>query len=251
MKIKSLLLTVLFATLLTGCGTEYQLAKAFQEQSQRTMVAVYFPEAAQVTLIQDSDGSYTDVLDSVNQDAFLDIMYAAYAEELGRYGLEVYLPSDPDAVQVDSVHWLVVLSKVEIQGLFTTYVDHLYDLVNEYDYPFSLNTVNVASWFDINDGDWKPTLYYEHNLRDGFESHVSGSQYHYEITPLKKEDVYNYAVFLGRRCAAYTYDDLLNRYVAAELKKSGKQPRFQIHWDPASKSYVFLEENEGFVELKE
>ena len=249
MRIKSLIIALFVAVILTSCGAEFKLAKSFQGQAQGTKVAVYFPEAAQVTLIQDTDGSYTDVLDSVNQDAFLDIMYAAYAEALGKHGLEVYVPDNPNAVQVDSTHWLVVLSKVEIQGLFTTYVDHFFDLVNEYDYAFSLNTVNVASWFDINDGEWKPTLYFEHNLTDGFQSHISGNQYHYEIFPLKKTDVYNYAVYLGRCYATYTYDDMMNRFVASELKKSGQQPHFKVHWNPVSQSFDFMEDNEGFLEL--
>lgn len=255
MKIKNLIIVVLATLLFASCGSEFRLAKQFVSQTDQVQVAVYFPEEAQVTLVQAADGSYSQVLDSISQDLFLDVMYAAYAEELGRYNLTVYIPDDPDAVQVDSTHWLVLLSRVELQGLFTEYVDELYDLRDTYSYSFALNTVNVASWFDVNDGDWHPTLFDEYNLTDEFSSYVTnsreGAQYHYNITPLKHEDVYNFAVFLGRRYAAFTYDYMMNRYVASELEVRQMAPRFRISWDPRAKAFSFQMEGEGFIVVEE
>lgn len=255
MKIKQILIGIVLAMTLVSCGTEFKLANSFMTQSQATRVAVYFPETAQVTLVQSKDGSYPEVLDSLNQNMFLDIVYAAYADGLRHYGLDVYIPEDQNSIQVDSTHWLVILSNMEIQGLYTDYVDHLYDFINEYDYSFPLNTVNVASWFDINDGEWQPTLFDEHNLRDDFDSHVSysrenGAQYHYNITPIKADDVYNYAVYLGKRYAEFTYDYMMNRSIATELAKKGRYARFKLHWDSDEKAYYFQQEDEGFIELK-
>jgi hypothetical protein len=255
MKIKNIIIGIIVALMLTSCGTEFSLAKKFVGQSSDMQVAVYFPEEAKVTLIQDNDGTYTQVLDSLNQDVFLDVMYAAYADELGRYKVNVYIPDDPDAVQVDSTHWLVLLSQVEIQGLFTDYVDELFDFTDEYAYTFPLNTVNVASWFDVNDGEWRPTLFDEYNLTDDFDSHVAfsreGLQYYYNITPLKIKDVYDFAVFLGKRYAAFTYDYMMNRYVEVEMGAKSLAPRFRLRWDPYEGSFYFQQEDEGFIELKE
>ena len=244
------------AMTLAGCGTEFKLAKSFAEQSKNTRVAVYFPEKAQVTLVQDREGDFIKTLDSVNQNMFLDILYASYAEALGQLGLDVYIPDDPDHIQVDSTHWLVILSKVEILGHYTDYVDYLFDFLQEYNYSYALNTVNVASWFDINDGEWYPTLFDEHNLRDDFSSYVTrsrenGTQYHYVITPLKTDDVYNYAVFLGKRYAEFTYDYMMNRYIASDLAKKRRDPSFKIHWNPNEKTYEYLLEDEEFIELTE
>ena len=255
MKIKQIVIGVIMAMILASCGSEFKLAKSFMDQSKDARVAVYFPETAQVTLIQDQDGDYTQVLDSVNQNMFLDIMYAAYADGLRQYGLDVYVPEDQDNIQVDSTHWLVILSNLEIQGLYTEYDDYLFDFINEYEYSFSLNTVNVASWFDINDGEWHPTLFDEHNLRDDFSSYVSrswenGTQYHYSINPLTTEDVYKYAVYLGTRYAEFTYDYMMNRYVASEMAKKNQFARFKLRWDPDAKGYYFLTEEEGFIELR-
>lgn len=252
MCVKPFLIGLCFALLLTSCSTELKLANAFVDQSRQTQLAVYFPEEAQVTLVQDSDGTFTKVLDSVNQNAFLDIMYYAFAEEMERYGIQVYIPENQDNIKVDSIHWLAIFSKVEISGLYTEYVDHLYDFVDDYDFAFSLNTVNVASWVDINDGIWHPVLYHEHNLTDGFESHVTGNnrqgmQYHYDIKELTKDDVYDYAVYLGKHYAGYVFDYMLDQYVSKALKR---QPgRTRLHWDPATSTWRDLLEDEGFVEL--
>ena len=255
MKVKNIIIGIVIAITLSSCGSEFKLANQFVGQSRNMQVAVYFPEEAKVTLIQDNDGTYTQVLDSLNQDMFLDIMYSAYADELGRYQVNVYIPDDPDFVQVDSTHWLVLLSQVEIQGLFTEYVDELFDFIDEYAYNFSLNTVNVASWFDVNDGEWHPTLFDEYNLTDAFSSHVTysrqeGTQYHYDITPLQLKDVYDFAVFLGKRYAAFTYDYMMNRYVETGMVAKQQLPRFKLRWDPYEKLFSFQQEGEGFIEVK-
>lgn len=237
---------------LSSCTTEAKLASRFVKEFSPVKAAVYFPEEAQVTLVQKDDGTYSHVLDSLDQNAFLDIMYAAYADELSHYGVEVVIPEDADAVTTDSTYWMVLLSKVEIQGLFTPYVDYMFDLSGDYEFPFSLNTVNVASWFDINNGDWHPTQYYEYNLMEDFSSYITrkgkeGPLYHYDITPLKISDVYDFAVFMGKRCAECTYSYMMNQYVRQEMGKTGVEPRFQMRWDPYEESFDFMEEGEGFV----
>ena len=249
-----LFLSMVFMLVFSGCSTELRLAKQFVSQRGAIKAAVYFPEEAQVTLVQNEEGVYSQVLDSLDQNAFLDIMYAAYAQEMGRYGVEVYVPEDADAVVTDSTHWMILLSKMEIQGLFTNYVDQLFDLVDEYEFTFPLNTVNVASWFDISDGEWLPTQYYEYNLTEEFKSHVSfkgkeGPQYHYDITPLKTEDLYDYSVFLAKQYAAFTHSCMMNRYVRQEMGKAGLEPRFKMRWNPVEETFYYQEEEEGFVEL--
>ena len=255
MNIKNVIIGLVLAMVLASCGSEFRLAKQFVSQSPQTQVAVYFPEAADVTYMVDDKGDYSHVLDSVNQNQFLDIMYAADAEELRAYNLNVYVPDDPDRVQIDSLHWLIIVSKVEMQGLYTDYVDHLFDFLDVYDYSFSLNTVNVASWFDINDGEWLPTQFDEFNLNDDFASWVTdsrkdGTQYHYQITPLKAADVYNYAVFLGKRYATFTYDYMMNRFVETEMGEMNRYPRFKLRWNPHEKEFYYQLEDDAFIELK-
>ena len=148
---------LLFALLLTSCQTEKKLAKKYLAERPNIEAAVYFPEKADVKVEYNTQlGKQTEVLNGFNQDLFLDVMYNAYAQGMGDYGVNVYIPQDIDKVPVDSTHWLVMLSRTEISGRITEYEDYLFSDTDEYSYKHPLNTVNVASWFEVNDGDWKP-----------------------------------------------------------------------------------------------
>ena len=248
------LIALLLVVTLSGCQTELKLAKKYMANRPEIAAAVYFPEQAEVKVEHNAQlGKKTEVLNGFSQDLFLDVMYNAYAEELGHYGVEVYIPEDIDNVPVDSTHWLVMLSRMEISGRITEYEDYLFSDTDEYSYKFPLNTVNVASWFEINDGDWKPVQFCEHNLMDGFDSKTDYSfwankiDYDYTIDTLELKDVYNYAVYLGKLYAGYTYDYMMNDYVGAELKKKGYAYQLLLRYDPYKKQLRYAEEGDGFV----
>lgn len=245
---------VLLLIFFTSCQTELKLAKTFVAEKANTQVAVYFPGSADVKVEYNIQyGQQTEVLNGFNQDLFLDVMYNAYARAMDDYGLEVYVPEDADQVQVDSTHWLVVLSRMEISGRITEYEDYLFSDTDEFSYKHPLNTVNVASWFEVNDGDWKPVLFCEHNLMDGFDSNTDYSfwsnkiDYSYTIDTLKLNDVYNYAVYLGKLYAGYTYDYIMNSYVGTELKKKGYNYQLLLRYDPYKKQLRYAEDGDGFV----
>ena len=256
-RVKLFSVFVLVLIFFTSCQTELKLAKKYMAERQGIQAAVYFPEQAEVKVEYNIQyGQQTEVLNGFNQDLFLDVMYNAYAKAMGDYGLEVYVPEDPDQVQVDSTHWLVMLSRMEISGRITEYEDYLFSDSDEYSYKHPLNTVNVASWFEVNDGDWKPVLFCEHNLMDGFDSNTDYSfwsnkiDYSYTIDTLKLNDVYNYAVYLGKLYAGYTYDYMMNSYVGAELKKKGYNYQLLLRYDPYEKKLRYAGEDDGFVEIE-
>lgn len=255
---KLIFIGLILVLTLSGCQTELKLAKRYMAERPYIEAAVYFPEKAEVKVEYNTQyGKQTDVLQGFTQDLFLDVMYNAYAEMLGNYGLEVYVPEDADHVQVDSTHWLVMLSRMEISGRITEYEDYLFSDADEYSYKHLLNTVNVASWFEINDGDWKPVLFYEHNLMDGFDSRADFSiwdkhiDYSYIIDTLKLDDVYNYAVFLGKLYAGYTYDYMMNSYVGENLKKMNYGYQTLLRYDPYKKQLQYREEDDGFLEIQD
>ena len=115
----------------------------------------------------------------------------------------------------------------------------------------------MASWFEINDGEWKPVQFCEHNLVDGFDSKTDYSfwenkiDYNYSIDTLELKDVYNYAVYLGRLYAGYTYDYMMNSYVGDELKKKGYAYQLMLRYDPYKKQLRYAGEDDGFVEINE
>ena len=240
--------------LLTSCQTELKLAKKYVAERQGIQAAVYFPDKAEVTVEYNTQlDKQTEVLNGFSQDLFLDVMYNAYADEMGRYGVEVYVPEDIENVPVDSTHWLVMLSRMEISGRITEYEDYLFSDSDDYTYKHALNTVNVASWFEVNDSVWLPVLYCEHNLMDGFDSKTDYSfwankiDYTYTIDTLELNDVYNYAVYLGKLYAGYTYDYMMNRYVGSELQKRNYHYQTLLRYDPYKKQLRYAEEDDYFI----
>ena len=253
---KLLVIIGLLGILLTSCQTELKIAKSFVSEQAQTRVAVYFPEQAEVkTEYNTQYGRKTEVLNGFSQDLFLDVMYEAYADMLREFSLDVYVPEDIDNVQVDSTHWLVMLSRMEISGRITEYEDYLFSDTDEYSYKHPLNTVNVASWFEINDGDWRPVQFCEHNLMDGLESKADYSfwqnkiEYNYTIDTLELNDVYNYAVYLGKLYAGYTFDYMMNSYVGKEFKKLGYTYQILLRYDPYNKQMRYAEEDDMFIEV--
>lgn len=247
---------LLYVLLLSGCQTELKLAKTFVTEKANTRVAVYFPEKADVKVEYNTQYNIqTEVLQGFSYDLFLDVLYGAYADGLRDYGLDVYVPENAENMQVDSANWLVMLSRMEISGRITEYEDYLFSDTEEYSYKHPLNTVNVASWFEISDGEWKPVLFCEHNLIDGFDSKTDFSfwtnkiDYSYTIDTLKLTDVYNYAVYLGKLYASYTYDYMMNNYVGAEMKKRNYMYQTLLRYDPYKRQMRYAEEDEGFIEL--
>ena len=254
---KLIFIGLMLVLALTSCQTELKLAKNFVAEKANTRVAVYFPEKAEVKVEYNTQyGKQTDVLQGFSQDLFLDILYAAYADGLRDYSLDVYVPESIDNVQVDSTHWLVMLSRMEISGRVMEYEDYLFSDTDEYSYKHLLNTVNVASWFEINDGEWKPVQFCEHNLIDGFDSKTDYSfwlnkiDYNYSIDTLKLDDLYHYAVYLGKLYAGYTYDYMMNSYVGHELTKRNYLYQMLLRYDPYKKRLRYAEEGDGFVEIK-
>ena len=253
----SVLIGFICALLFTSCQTELKLAKSFVADQAQTRVAVYFPEQAEVKVEYNTQyGQKTEVLNGFSQDLFLDVMYNAYADGLRAYDLDVYVPEDADNVQVDSTHWLVMLSRMEISGRITEYEDYLFSDTDEFSYKHPLNTVNVASWFEINDGEWRPVQFCEHNLMDGFDSKTDYSvwttqfDYSYSIDTLQLADVYNYAVYLGKLYAGYTYDYMMNSYVKSELEKRNYLYQMLLRYDPYKKQLRYAEEDDGFVGIE-
>ena len=251
------MIIVLASLALSSCQTELKWAKRYMAERPYIQAAVFFPEQAEVKTEADETYGQTEVLNGFSQDLFLDIAYNSYAEALQDYGVEVYVPDNIDSIPADSVHWLVLLSRMEISGRITEYEDYLFSDTDEFSYKHPLNTVNVASWFEINDGEWRPMQFCENNLIDGFDSKTDYSfwenkvDYKYSIDTLELKDVYNYAVYLGKLYAGYTYDYMMNSYVGKELVKKGYSYQLMLSYDPYKKHLRYAEDGDGFVTIED
>lgn len=243
--------------LFTSCNTELKLAKRFVEEYQNIPVAVLFPEAADVKVEYNVKyGKQTEALNDFSQDLFLDVVYNSYAEGLRDFGLDIYIPENVDSILVDSVHWYVLLSQMEIVGRLTEYEDYLFSDRTDYSYKYPLNTINVASWFEINNGQWQPVLFSENNLIDKFTSKVdydfwsTNFDYQYNIDTIGLEDIYNFGVYLGKQYASCTYNYLMNKFVENEMLKEYYYTTDQyVKYDPKQKRFFYDVYDERFKEL--
>ena len=92
---------------------------------------------------------------------------------------------------------------------------------------------------------------------DGFDSRADYSfwagriDYDYTIDTLKLDDIYNYAVYLGKLYAGYTYDYMMNSYVGDELKKKGYSYQVMLRYDPYKKQLRYADEDDWFVVINE
>ena len=92
---------------------------------------------------------------------------------------------------------------------------------------------------------------------DGFDSKTDYSfwankiDYDYTIDTLELKDVYNYAVYLGKLYAGYTYDYMMNSYVSSELRKRNYQYQVLLRYDPYKKQLRYAEEDDYFIEVSE
>ncbi len=248
---KQIILFLSVAILLASCGTELRLAKQFVGQSNNAHIAIYFPETASISDARRLDTTCSPpLLDSLNSDVFLDVMYSAYSEELQKYKVKIYIPENPDDIQVDSLHWIALLTQVDITENTIEYMDYGYGPRN-YRYFYPLKCINVASWFDFNNGEWSSTQFHELNLTDNFSSEASYAHgrlnYTHNIDTLQIDKVYDFAVFLGKLYASYTFDHFMNEHINAQMK--GRKPNGRLHYDPIEDKYYYYAKDDGFYSL--
>ena len=233
---------LLVGGVLAGCSMEYRLANDFVAQSERAKVAVYFPQQIEFTNCRDTEhGAELVALKDVSNERFLQIMHNSYLKTLEEYKLELYIPEDDNEIQVDSLHWLVSLSNMEVQEMVSLQEDAWIVGEERLTYDLFLNTVNTASWFELNNKEWSPLLYVERELKDDFDSKIDFSyfydqvNYSYYIDTIQPDDVYSYAVFLGKLYAGYTYDYFLNEFVRAKMLEKDRHPSAYYRYDPYMK----------------
>lgn len=254
---RSLFLIVSLLLFFTSCNTELKLAKRFVEENQQIPVAVLFPETAEVKLEYNHQYGQTSVLDGFSQDLFLDVIYNSYAEGLRDFGLDVYVPENLDSISIDSTHWYVLLSQMEITGRITEYEDYLFSETDNYSYKYPLNTVNVAAWFDVNNGEWLPVMFCENNLIDKFSSRkdynawTAKMDYDHLIDTLELGDVYDFGAYLGKQYASYTYNCLMKKFVETEMAKAYNLiPSMYVKYDPYRKKFYYDTSDDWFIEVK-
>lgn len=274
--ISDVLLAGLISLMLTSCSVERKVARRFVAEADSTSMLVLFPSDIFVVnkKVENDEGSFlfseaksdtsllrnSILLPLLNDEAILKPFKESFLKEIASYGFQVYDTSQMDRfMAIHHPSFILNVAQLELQEYLTSYEDAVTVGDDVYTKVIYLNGINVGVWFEvspINDGENSkiPILFATHDLTDrwdGFfvQRFLTGEiEYRLEIDTLQPIDVVNFASYLGRLYAAYTFDYLLNREIRIKTPIQ-EQTDSYFRYDPFRKRF-FVTDQDRFIELE-
>lgn len=271
---KILIVSLVFV--LASCSPQLKLAREFVSNSNSYRVLVFEPreiikhnlntnivDSLGITDEQERNSSLWESASFINKinDSLLIANYKlGFETEMKNYRVRVYDQSNLDEfMTADSNAWIVNVAQMEIEEQKYDYRDDAEFDGYVYFHDFKLNAVDINTWYEIheiNASTQDKKVYYATNtITDDLDSDFSYDvfsdkvKYNYDIDSLNTSKIYEYVYLLGRIYATYTYDLMLNRYVAEKLGQ--EIPKEQLlRYYPPNKSFFRAEENR-FISLDE
>lgn len=229
------LILILFAAvlLLLACSEQHKIARRFVKNNNKTQVALYMPErvfkrnlrndSIPENLVDSSlqkQISYLEkqvkVIDKVNDDNLLDVIYLSMKETLKDYGLTVQYWED-ETSHPDSTHWVIEVPRIEVTEVcepqqFCGWIDY-----NKYCMDVPVDLVNVAAWFNLaNDTTFNMTFTEQNYFNDtDVDFDYQGNKVVARIAcdTINIDGFYQFAKILGKLYAGYCYDFMMNKYI--------------------------------------
>lgn len=274
--ISGILLAVSLTLLLSACSIERQIGRKYIARADSTSFLVLFP--AEVFVVnkknENSDGSFlfseaqkdtslfrnSELLPFLNDESIIKPFKESFVQELSNYGFRVYDTTQMDQFMAIQYHSRVLnVAQIELQEYFTSYEDAVTVDDQVYTKVIYLNGINIGSWFEISpinevEKAKIPVLFATHDLTDRWNGYfvqrfLTGEiEYRLEIDSLQPDDVRNFAAYLGRLYAAYTFDYMLNREIKSKTPVQDQTDAF-YRYDPYQKR-LFVTETDKFIELE-
>ena len=232
MKKLVLILSAAFLLLLS-CSEQQSVARRFVKNNRNTVVALYLPERLEKrNLRNDSIPEYladsslqtqiaylekqVKVIDKIDDDKYLDIIYLTMQETLKDYGLSVEYWEN-ETSQPDSTHWVIEIPRIEVTEVcephqFCGWIDY-----NKYCMDVPIDLVNVATWFNLaNDTTFNMTFTEQNYFNDtDVDFDYQGNKVVARIAcdTISIDGFYQFARILGKLYAGYCYDFMMNKYI--------------------------------------
>ena len=221
--------------MLLACSEQQGVARRFVKNNRNTVVALYVPQKlVKRNMRNDSipehlaDSSLqiqiehlekqVKVIDKIDDDKFLDIIYLNMTKTLKDYGLTVEYWEDSIS-QPDTTHWVIEIPRIEITEANEKqrFCDWVYG--NRYCLDVPVDMVNVAVWFNLaNDTTSTMTFTEQNYLNDtdvvfdiDYERNKVISKTYCDTINI--DGFYKFATILGRLYAGYCYDFMMNKYI--------------------------------------
>ena len=229
-------LSVLAAILLLlSCSEQQSVARCFVKNNRKTVVALYLPDRLEKRNLRNdsvpeflADSSLqtqiaylekqVKVIDKIDDDKLLDIIYLTMKETLKDYDLKVEYWENENS-QPDSTHWVIEIPRIEITEANEKqrFCDWVYEHRYCADVPVDL--VNVATWFSLANDTISTMTFTEQNYFNNTDvtfdvdyqnSKVISKTY---CDTINIDGFYKFATILGRLYAGYCYDFMMNKYI--------------------------------------
>ena len=269
-------IAVTIALLLSACSVERQMGRKYIARADSTSFLVLFP--AEVFIVnkknENFDGSFlfseaqkdtslfrnSVLLPFLNDEAILTPFKESFVKELSNYGYRVYDTTQMDQFMAVEHHSRVLnVAQIELQEYLTSYEDAVTVDEQVYTKVIYLNGINIGSWFEISpinevEKAKIPVLFATHDFTDQWNGYfvqrfLTGEiEYRLEIDSLQPNDVLNFAAYLGRLYAAYTFDYMLNRDIKSKTPLQ-EQTESYYRYDPYQKR-LFVTDQDKFIELE-
>ena len=256
--------------LLLSCSEQQSVARRFVKNNRKTVVALYLPERLiKKNLRNDSipaelaDSSLqtqiaylekqVKVIDKINDDKYLDIIYLSMKDALKDYGLDIEY-WETETSQPDSTHWVIDIPQIEVTEVCEP--QQFCDWVGDYRYCLDVpvDLVNVAIWFNLaNDTTFVTTFTEQNYFNDTDVSFVIDYQNSKVVSKtycdtINIDGFYRFASILGRLYAGYCYDYLLNKYIDKH-EEGPIDPVNRYRYDPYER-YFYKTDSDYLIEIK-
>lgn len=270
MKNKLLIIVSTLIILFVACSEQHGVARRFVKNNRKTVVALYLPERlVKSNLRNDSipveladstlqkQIAYLEkqikVIDKIDDDKFLDIIYLTMKSTLKDYGLTVEYWEN-ETTHPDSTHWVIDIPRIEVMEVcdpqqFCGWVDY-----NKYCMDVPVDLVNVAVWFNIANDTTFTTTFTEQNYFNDTKvdfdidyqaNRIVANTY---CDTINIDGFYKFANILGKLYAGYCYDFLLNRYLDNN-QETPIETDYKYRYDPYER-YFYQTSSDYLIEMK-
>ena len=266
------ILLIILSFTIVSCAPHKKLAYDFVNSSKGASVAFYVPEELQKTNLrsdcnpnsvdlvvldedelQDTINARVKILNKIEDEIFLDVMFSSFEKALEDYGLKLQYWENENTMP-DSLHWVVDLSHIEIQELVRHQVSSC-GVEGNYEF-IPTTTVNVASWFELLNDNNSSFLFTEQNYDEYiYECYYTLDSLNNLVINVDIQDItidgfYDFAVMLGKLYAGYSFDYFMNEYVKKEMRKKGLEysDDTYMRYDPYE-SYIYYTGGDKFIKL--
>ncbi len=250
--------------LLGSCSLERKLALEFVEnEAQGTPVMIVPAELLYMFNNKPITGVYNEVdidslsfhqstyLQYVSDSIFLEYYYNAFINKSQDYGLVIFLPDQVNSfIEKRRSSYIIRMAQMElVEDTSSVLVEEIVNNRSK-ELQIPLDKIVLSTWFEISQKDSTDfySYYDEYELNDEILGAYtqglwdSDIRYDYTTYPLKAEEIYSFAAYMGKRHAEFLFDLILNSYIWNRLPKEKKKYFHYIHYNGQYHSVEMAEE---------